>query len=225
METREEIKKMLMELILEGHECVKVYDTRKILRQPVAHNPNPGWLINQKDDFKAKVIYTCEDSAHQAVLEYVHGWIDNINALYDLEHPIKYVIKDFYGVNRASVTGKDAYTSLTLKGTDILENIMRLRAIHENDPDILEELDAAERALKIKATYTARRYTGTIYRCNFFSENENRSLQANVGNVLILSGDVHNTRITMGSERKHRISCYTFKEPDFTIRNCFYYKR
>lgn len=223
METREEIKKMLMELILEGHEGVRVYDTRKILLQPVAHNP--GWLMTRKDDFKAKVIYTCEDSEHQAVLEYVHGWIDNINALYDLKHPINYVIKDFYGVSTASVTGKDAYTSLTLTGTEILDNIRRLQAIHEDDPDTLEELAAAEKALKIKATYTARQYTGTIYRCNFFSEKENRSLQANVGNVLILSGNVHNTRIRMGSERKHRVSCYTFKEPDFTMRNFFYYKR
>lgn len=95
------------------------------------------------------------------------------------------------------------------------------KRIRQNDGKVGE----SRKALDINATYKVRRRTGIIYRCNFFSEKENRSLQANVGNVLILSGKVHNTEITRGLERKHRVSCYTLKEPDFTLGEYFYYKR
>ena len=219
----EEIKKMLMEMIQDGYEGVKVYDTREILGQPAAHNPGP--FMKQKDDFKAKVIYTCEDSEHQAARDYVNGIIENINSIYNLKHPIQYIIKDFYGVNAASVTGKDAFTSYFRKGKDVREDIKEARAFLADHPENKDLLDAAEEALDINATYKVRRRTGIIYRCNFFSEKENRSLQANVGNVLILSGKVHNTEITRGLERKHRVSCYTLKEPDFTLGEYFYYKR
>lgn len=219
----------LKEKLEAGFPGANVLDVRNLLYGD--NKPNKG-----KDHLKSKCIYLCLNRDTTKILEYVKNELNNANLRISEDKwdktPITYKIKHFNDITNVILSGSTAHSVVRVEGSDLREEweeSLDFYAEREKEGKYsgivsVEEIRSFLDRIDDNADYVCRRETGVTYRCTMYSSRIGGHIQANVGNILILSGESRLPDFTMSPPRKSRESIYDTLKPDTIIGYNVYYK-
>ncbi len=219
----------LKEKLEAGFPGANVLDVRNLLYGD--NKPNKG-----KDHLKSKCIYLCLNRDTTKILEHVKNELNNANLRISEDKwdktPITYKIKHFNDITNVILSGSTAHSVVRVEGSDLREEweeSLDFYAEREKEGKYsgivsVEEIRSFLDRIDDNADYVCRRETGVTYRCTMYSSRIGGHIQANVGNILILSGESRLPDFTMSPPRKSRESIYDTLKPDTIIGYNVYYK-
>lgn len=189
-----------------------------------------------KDHLKSKCIYLCLNRDTTKILECVKNELNNANLRISENKwdktPITYKIKHFNDITNVILSGSTAHSVVRIDGSDLRaewEESLEFYAAREKEGKYsgivsVEEIRRFLARIDDNADYVCRRETGATYRCTMYSSRTGGHIQANVGNVLILSGENRLPDFAMSPPRKSRERIYDTLKPDTIIGYNVYYK-
>lgn len=232
---RDDVLRTLRKKIEKGCDCAQVIDAKKLL-YPYSDSTSIHGYLNEavvyytpKDAKKAKCIYLCKNDDISSVMNYVNACIKEANTALGTDEKlwVRYKVQQFSNITTAIISRSNAHSTKRWIGKALKEELRSfLSSISKSPSTTKSELDEFRQAISMiddDKNYFERYCSGYAYRCTMYDSALDKHIQANVCNVLILSGEHNLPKISLSPQRKKRKSIYDDLCPFFVFGESSYY--